>query len=357
MEKYNIKHVIIDGAPKERIETYDYIATNDVLYTVINYELVLNDVDYLLEHDWDIVAIDEGHRIRNWASKTSKAIMQLNEAEYKWVATGTPVQNKPDEVFNIFKFINEDILGNWWKFRNTHIIIGTKFKQPNMILGFKNLGYLHQKLSPHMLRRLKKDVAPELPEMLINNYYVDMYPEQYKLHERIRDELIELIKEVSKHTERNENGEIIKQHPKANQSLGMFTMLQEVCDAPELLNMSDSKMAARYAIDKVKSPKLDELEVILNEFLDSYDHENVAEKYKGLGPKAVIFTQFSRMQELIVKRISKLGKCEIINGSMNAQAKQQAVVDFKFNKDIRFLVCTDAANYGLNISQASLLVS
>lgn len=57
MEKYNIKYVVIDGTPKKRIEAYDYIKDNDVLYTIINYELVLNDVDYLLEQDWDVVAL------------------------------------------------------------------------------------------------------------------------------------------------------------------------------------------------------------------------------------------------------------------------------------------------------------
>lgn len=345
-DKYNIECIIIDGTPKQRVDLYDYIhESSNYMYVVINYELVLNDIEYLLEFEWDIIALDEGHRIRNWKSKTSKAIKQL-EASYKWCATGTPLQNRPEELFNIFSFVNPKILGNWWKFRKTHIIIGEKFGQPNMILGYKNLGKLHQKISPYMIRRLKKDVAPELPEKIIKNYYVPMYVEQYELHERIWNDLVDLIKEVSRYTVRDENGEIVKQHPKANMTLGMFTMLQEVCDTPELLTMSASKLAQRYKISKNRSPKLKELVAILEEFITSSDNN-----------KAVIFTQFSRMQELIVKEISKLGKCEIVNGNMNSLEKQTRVQNFKKNPEVRFLVATDAANYGINLEEASLLVN
>ena len=357
-EKYNISYTIIDGTKKQRVVDYDYLHENKVLYTIINYELVLNDIDYLLEFEWDVIALDEVHRIRNWKSKTSQAINKLN-AEYKWGATGTPVQNKPEELFNIFGFINSKVLGNWWQFRNSHIIIGEKFGQQNMVLGYKKLGWLHEKISPYMLRRLKKDVAPDLPEMIISNYYVEMYPEQYKLHESIREDLFNTIKEISQFTERDENGNIIKQHPKADSILGMFAMLQGTCDTPYLLEMSDSKMAERYKIGdgKFKSPKIDELEDILKDFIDSYEPENTPEKYNGLGPKAVIFTQFDRMRMLIVERISKLGKCEIINGKLNSKKKIEALRRFQIDPNIRFLVCTDAANYGLNISQANLLIS
>lgn len=367
LEKYKIGHIVVDGTPKQRVEKYDYIHANDVLYTIVNYELVLNDIDYLLEFDWDIVALDEAHRIRNWKSKTSQAIMKLKDANYRWTATGTPVQNKPDELFNIFAFLNDKVLGNWWQFRSSHIIIGEKFGQPNMILGYKKLGWLHEKISPYMLRRLKKDVAPDLPDMIISNYYIEMYPEQYKLHESIREELFEIIKEVSKFTERDENGTIIKQHPRANMTLGMFTMLQEICDTPELLKISDSKMAAKYTIDKNKSPKLDELELILKDFLNSYSDETSSSsrdiidennnKITLKGDKAVIFTQFSRMQALILQRISKLAPCEFINGSMNAVEKQTRVMKFKSDPNIKFLIATDAGNYGLNLQEANLLIN
>lgn len=367
VEERDVDIFVIDGTPKQRVDMYDDIHESDKFkYVIINYELILRDVDYLLEFDWDVIGVDEAHRIKNWKSKTSKNIKKL-DAPYKWCATGTPIQNKPDEIFNIFSFVDASVLGKWYKFRNDHIIIGRKFKQNNMILGYKNLGLLHKKINPYMLRRLKKEVAPELPDMIISNYYIEMYREQFSLHEKIREELYDLIKEISQYTERDENGNIIKQHPRANSLLGMFTMLQEVCDTPELLQISDSNMASKYAIETNKCPKLDELEKILGDFLDSYSDSSSStnrvitsengEEVILNGDKAVIFTQFSRMQALIVERISKLGKCEIINGSMSSIEKQERMNNFRMDPDIKFICCTDAANYGVNLQQANLLVN
>ena len=351
IKKYGIDYVIVDGDTKQRKAIYESLKEGNVLYTVINYELVRNDADLLSDIGFDVVALDEGHRIRNWKSMTSKAIYKLN-SPFKWAATGTPMQNKPEELFNIFGWVNPEILGDWWKFRGRYMIIGEKFKQPNMVLGYKNLGELHRRIAPYMLRRLKKDVAPELPKILVNNFFVDMTPDQRSVHDEIRNELIDLIKEISKFTERDEDGNIIKQHPKANNILGMFIMLQEICDTPQLLVMSDSKMAARHTMDgKIdpRSPKIDELMTILTDFMSSGE---------GQGPrKAVIFTQFKRMQGLIVNAIKKLGGVNIVNGGMNAQEKQQSIIEFRTNDAIKFLVCTDSANYGVNLPEASLLVN
>jgi SNF2 family DNA or RNA helicase len=194
-----------------------------------------------------------------------------------------------------------------------------------------------------------------------------MYKEQLALHNTVNDELYELIKEVSKFTERDENGNIVKKHPRADMILGYFVMMQEICDTPQLLDMSVSKMAEKYKIKKNASPKLDELEAILKEFIESntkqdIDGDEFIESYTNKMtnancPKAVIFTQFERMQRLIVERISKLGGVEIVNGSMSALQKQEHIVNFKFKGDINFMVCTDSANYGVNLQEASLLIN
>lgn len=348
VEEYDISYAVIDGDKEERIELYKLIENGDILYTIINYELVRNDIDILSKIKWDIIALDESHRIKNFKSKTFKAVIQL-DAQYKWAATGTPMQNRPEELFNIFRWVDPKILGDWWKFRNRYMIIGEKFRQPNMILGYKNLDELHRRIAPYMLRRLKRDVAPELPDMIVKNYYVEMYSEQAQLHEEIRNDLYELIKEVSKYTVRDEDGNIIKQHPRANNILGMFVMLQEVCDTPELLLMSESKLAQKYVkkyeIDK-RSPKLDELVNILSEFRES-----------NPDGKAVIFTQFERMQRLIVDRIKSLGGVCIVNGQMSAIEKQQSVHTFRTSDNINFLVATDSANYGVNLPEASLAIN
>jgi SNF2 family DNA or RNA helicase len=339
-----INVVVVDGTTKARTKLYEELAKSSPLFTIINYELVRNDIKILKDLSFDCIALDEAHRIRSWESKTSQAIKEL-DAPYKFTATGTPMQNKPEEVFNIFAWLNPKILGTWWYFRKRYVVIGKKFNKNNVTLGYDNLDELHDKLSKYMLRRLKVEVAPELPEMLINNYSVPMTEKQMKLHEGIREELLELIKEVGAYTEYDEYGHIISEHPKAGQVLGMFTMLQEVCDSPELLTMSDSRMAQHYIINDTKSPKLDELEDIVKDVLDN--DENA---------KIVIFSQFERMQRLIAGRLSKLGKCALLNGKMNAIERQRSINEFTMG-DAQFFLSSDAGNYGLNLQCAKVLVN
>jgi SNF2 family DNA or RNA helicase len=130
--------------------------------------------------------------------------------------------------------------------------------------------------------------------------------------------------------------------------LGYFNLLLAVSDAPELLLMSDSNMAGRYHDligENPKSPKLEELHKICEENLEAGNK------------KIVIFTQFARMQQLAIQELLPIGGVEMINGSMKPFERQEALMNFKHNEAINFLVCTDAANYGLNMQFANVLVN
>ena len=338
------KGIVIDGTPKQRKEQLDEFARSDkYLFAIINYELVRNDLVSIKKIQVDAIAADEVHRIKNWKSKTSEAMKQL-DAPYKFGLTGTPMQNKPDELWNVMDWLNPKILGNYWAFRNRYVVTGEKFGKKNVEIGYKRLGELRRRVAPFMLRRMKVDVAPELPEMIFNTYRVEMTPEQQKIQETIQEEFMNLLQELKEFSERtegqyDEQGEWVQpSHPKEGQMMGFFNMMLAVSDAPELLLMSESKMAQRYAelitSDKPKSPKLDELERICQDNMEAGN------------TKIVIFTQFARMQQLAVERLVKLGGVEVINGSMKPVDRQAAVDNFKYNEAVNFMVCTDAANYG-----------
>jgi SNF2 family DNA or RNA helicase len=348
------KGIVIDGTPKQRKEQlYEFATTNEYLFGIINYELVRNDLDAIKEIKVDAIVADECHRIKNWKSKTSEAMKEL-DAPYKFGLTGTPMQNKPDELWNVMDWVDPTVLGNYWAFRNRYVVTGEKFGKRNVEIGYKRLGELRKRVAPKMLRRMKVDVAPELPEMIFNKYRVEMTPEQRKLQDAIQEDFMNLLKEIQQFSERtqgeyDENGQWVQpEHPQQGQMLGYFNLLLAVSNAPELLQMSDSGMAARYVemvADKPKSPKLDELERICEENIESGNK------------KIVIFTQFARMQKLAIERLLEMGGVEMINGSMKPFERQAALDNFKYNETINFLVCTDAANYGLNMQFANVLVN
>lgn len=348
------KGIVIDGTPKQRKEQLNEFANSDeYLFAIINYELVRNDLVSIQRIKVDAIAADEVHRIKNWKSKTSEAMKQL-DAPYKFGLTGTPMQNKPDELWNVMDWLNSKILGNYWAFRNRYVVTGEKFGKKNVEIGYKRLGELRRRVAPFMLRRMKVDVAPELPEMIFNTYRVEMTPEQQKIQETIQEEFMSLLQELKEFSQRTEGqyddqGEWVQpSHPKEGQMMGFFNMMLAVSDAPELLLMSESKMAQRYSelitSDKPKSPKLDELERICQDNMEAGN------------TKMVIFTQFARMQQLAVERLVNLGGVEVINGSMKPAERQAALDNFKYNETINFMVCTDAANYGLNMQFANVLI-
>lgn len=341
------KGIVIDGTPKQRKNQYEEWQAGDAyLFAITNYELVRNDIELLLELKYQAVICDEVHRIKNWKSKTSQCIKQL-DAPYKFGLTGTPMQNIPEELWNIMDWINPMILGNFWAFDRRYIVRADKFNQKNVIIGYKRLGELRRRISPYMLRRMKADVAPELPEMIFHTYHVEMTPEQRALQEIIQEDFMELLKRMdNRDIALSEDAQ--QDDTKQGQIMGYYNLLVGCADSPQLFHMSDSPMVQRYA-RHVKlgatSPKIRELVEICKEQLEQGNH------------KVVIFTQFERMQQLIVKELRKIGGVEILNGKMKPFERQAAVDRFKYNNDVNFFVTTDAGNYGINLQFSNVLIN
>lgn len=350
VEKFTYhKAIAIDGSPQQRKQQMEQFAHGDTyLFAITSYELVRNDVDQLREIQVDAIVADEVHRIKNYATKVSQALKQL-DAPYKFGLTGTPIQNKADEVYSIFEWINPMVFGTYWGFRRRYVATAEKFGKRNVPIGYKNLGELRRRVGSYMLRRLAKDVAQDLPEIVYNTYRIPMTPEQQRLQDAIYEDVRELLDEIREFYQHQSGQSIESEHPKENQMLGFINLLLAVSDSPDLLRMSDSGMVKRYQAlldQKSKSPKLDELEVICREQIESGNK------------KIVIFTQFARMQQLIVKRLEeKIGRCVIINGTMKPADRQAAIDQFWYNDEVYFLVATDAANYGINLQCANMLIN
>lgn len=362
LDAHGYQYCVVDGTLKQRQTIYDMIREDDsCLFTIINYELMRNDIDILKTMAFDIIIADEAHRVANWKTATNEAIRQLN-GRLRWALTGTPIQNKPDEIHTLFEWVKPGFLGNLWMFRNRYMIIGDKYGQSNMVLGFKNLRELHQKISPYMLRRLKKDVAPELPPLLINTYWIQLTPHQRRIHDTIASDLLDLMKELSKTTVRDDSGEIIEEDERGAQVMGMFMLLQETCDSLELLVMSGSAMAKKYLPpnpEKIPGffacPKLQELETVLKEYFVNWESD--------VPPKAVVFSQFERMQQIMLREIPKM-KLGIstphvykLNGKMNAKDKEASRIQFKQDSSPAIFLATDSGNYGINLEEAALLIN
>ena len=132
----------------------------------------------------DMIAFDECHKAKNYASQQGKGLLKLN-APNKIAMTGTPLLNTPLDLYTILKWLDYE-KHSFYAFKNHYCIMGGYGGY--QIMGYQNINELREVLNEMMLRRLKKDVL-DLPEKLYVNEYVEMDREQEKIYNEILDDL------------------------------------------------------------------------------------------------------------------------------------------------------------------------
>src|SRR5262249_32888278 len=135
----------------------------------VNYEVALRDLDELNAWHADLIVLDEAQRIKNWVSKTTRAIKKLR-SRYALVLTGTPLENKIEELYSIVQFVDDRRLGPAFQFLHDHRVLDDKHN----LVGYRNLDKIREKLEPILLRRTRGEVLSQLPARTDNNVVVEM---------------------------------------------------------------------------------------------------------------------------------------------------------------------------------------
>ena len=347
-EQGSFDYQVIDGTVKKREKIYNGFLDHMPVITIINYEMLNNDLDYLKNLHFDMLVCDEAHRLKNAKTISHKSVASL-KIQRKYLATGTPICKNPLDTFNLFKLLDSRILGPYAKFADKHLIIGEKFNQKNAILSVRNYKKFHNEIAQYMLRRLKKDVLPSLPPLIISNRYVAMTSEQKKAHETVMDALQYQMQKTVDSTITNENGETVYQDRRSDSLMGYLVMAHCVANNPQLLYMSETKMAVKFRqsikASNKPSPKMEECLDICKEYIENNSKQ-----------KIVIFTQYERMQHLLYEYMKKHFNIVLVNGKQSAKEKMAQIHKFKSEEDIQILIGTNSMNYGINLQEASLCI-
>lgn len=278
---YNTRNRLVDGTLQDRLD--DLMSDLDDYFLITNIETlrqgpkskkvsamtpmeltqkrILDRLEKLTKDGViGMVVIDEIHKAKNHSGQQGKAIHRLMP-DYKMALTGTPVVNRPTDVYNILKWL--EVENNaFTHFRNYYCIMGG-FANAE-VMGYKNLNRLEEKLHGVMLRRKKEDVL-DLPPKIRQNEYVEMSRKQLKLYTGIRDEIIQRIEEIE-----------ISPNP-----LAMLTRLRQVTSCPEVLS------------DEFKdSAKMERMEQMIEEIVEG-------------GNKAIVFSNWSKVTRVAQKRLAK----------------------------------------------------
>lgn len=124
------KALLLEGAPAWRRRM---ISRDMTFFKIINYEMILRDLEVIKQYPPDLVILDEAQRIKNFSTKTHQAIKQIPRI-HSLVLTGTPLENKLEDLYSIVQFCNPEILSPLWAFAAQHYRLSRE--RGNKILGY-----------------------------------------------------------------------------------------------------------------------------------------------------------------------------------------------------------------------------
>ncbi len=290
-------------------------------FLVVNYEQARSDVDDINRlYMPDLTILDEAQRIKNWPTKTAKTIKRI-QSPYAFVLTGTPMENRIEELYSLAEFVNPHVFGSLFRFQREFMEPSPEGKAIP-----KNLDELHRRISSVMLRRRKHDVEDDLPERTDKNFFVPMSPEQLKDYKDFEYQVTILLS-------------IMKQRPLRKEELDRLQILlgcmRMTCDTPYILNQ-DCRIC----------PKLEELENVLDELLSDAD------------VKVIIFSEWVKMLSLVQDLLAEkqIGYALHV-GKIPQQKRRVEINRFKQDPECRIFLSSESGGAGLNLQAASVVIN
>ncbi|MFY9943489.1 MAG: DEAD/DEAH box helicase [Desulfobacterales bacterium] len=306
---------LVLGSYKERPAQY----AGDQFFTVCNYEQVLRDILAIERVGWDLIILDEGQRIKNWEAKTSRIIKAL-KSPFALVLSGTPLENRLEELFSVVEFIDDRRLGPAFRFFNHHRVVDEKGK----LLGYKNLDRLREALRPILLRRTRRQVLDELPPRTTEVIRIAPTDEQLDLQ---------------------------KGHRNVIQTIINKKYLSEM----DLLRLQKALLMCRmcanstFLVDKQApgySSKLEELGLLLDQLRDEADR------------KIILFSEWTTMLNLIEPLLAAR-RMEFVrlDGSVPQKKRRDLIHRFQNDPACTLFITTNAGATGLNLQAANTVIN
>jgi uncharacterized Zn finger protein/superfamily II DNA or RNA helicase len=291
----------------------------DVFLTT--YQTAVRDAEKLKKEVFSLLLVDEAHLMKNAETRVSRTVKQLR-SQYRLALSGTPVENRLEDLRSIFDFILPGYLGDAAKFRE-------QFRIPIEVMRSReHAGALRKITSPFLLRRLKTDrnVIKDLPEKIVANEYAVLEKEQAALYENVVAESIKKSESLD---------------PKERSSLifSLLTSLKQICDHPRVFD-KESPATAEL------SGKAQLLVTLLEEIFANRE-------------KALVFSQYVETLDCLQRIIRKeFGEAALIyHGGLNQKTRADIVDRFHNDPSARImLVSLKAGGMGLNLTAASRVI-
>ena len=314
----DLPSTIVFGGRPARCAAY----RRHTFFTLCNYEQVVADgkdlVDVLRP---DIVILDEAQRIKNWQTKTANAVKKL-QSRYAFVLTGTPIENRIDEIYSIVQFLDPDLLGPLFRFNREFYELDAKGKPS----GFRNLDELARRVSSVMLRRRKEDVETELPGRTTKTFFVPMTDTQTSAYEDYDLYVKRLAALAAKRPLTKDEFDRLQK---------FLACMRMVCDTPFILGDENRDC-----------PKMEEMERLLPGLLEDPER------------KIIVFSEWVRMLELVREYAVAAGiEFAWHTGSVPQPQRRAEIRRFRADPECRLFLSSESGGVGLNLQVADTVIN
>jgi SNF2 family DNA or RNA helicase len=312
-----LKVLLHHGAERDKGKYFEKFATKHNL-VLTSYGLALRDIQTLQLVNWSGLILDEAQNLKNPEAKQTQAVAQL-WAPRRIALTGTPVENRLSDLHSIMSLLNPGLLGTKPEFRRKYAIPIERLREESARQKLRNL------LRPFFLRREKTDptVAPDLPSKVEAKAYCTLTPEQATLYKAVVDSSLAELKKRKAGLDRS--GAV----------LGALTRLKQICNHPAHFMKDGSDLPGR-------SGKLERLTELLEEVYATND-------------KALVFTQFKEMGDLLVRHLKAelLQEPLFLHGGVPRLRREEMIKTFQQETGPRvFVLSLKAGGTGLNLVRA-----
>ena len=299
-----MRRLVVSGP--DRAQAFAQIGEADIVIT--SYALLQRDLDdAYIDREFSVVVLDEAQHIKNRSTRNAKSAKSLRAVQ-RLVLTGTPVENSVSDVWSIFDFLLPDYLGGYPAFRETTELPALNGGKE----GAAALENLRRKLHPFILRRLKRDVAKDLPDKIVRVAYCQMNEEQQRLTNEMR------VRAKSASTK--------------FEMLAVLMRMRQIANHPALVEKGTD----------ASSGKMEAFFDILDEAMDG-------------GHRSLVFSQFVSMLSILRGELDRRG---IPYCYLDGSTKDRLEVCRRFNQGDMpvFLISLHAGGTGLNLTGADTVI-
>ncbi|MGA2264566.1 MAG: SNF2-related protein, partial [Acidobacteriota bacterium] len=282
----DLPYQLVFGGRAQRLRLYG----SAPFFTIVNYEQMLRDaLDVNERLRPDVVILDEAQRIKNWSTKTAQAVKRLL-SRYAFILTGTPIENRIDEIHSLMSFLDPSALGPLFRFNREFYELDERGRPA----GYRSLDRLHERIKPFMLRRRKPDVETELPDRTDLTRFVPLSAAQKDSYEAHEAQVARLTAIAKKRPLTQQESEKLQRE---------LAMMRMICDTNYILDPDDRTC-----------PKLAELGKILEECANNAD------------VKVLVFSEWARMLELVRELCDRLGVGYALHTGSVPQRRRRAEI-------------------------------